>query len=59
LNSVFSNTTSWMYWQPNVAPFRQDPRFADLLTGWGLLDYWREYGWPDACQPKGDSVICE
>jgi adenylate cyclase len=44
---------------PDMAPFRQDPRFADLVTELGLVDYWREYGWPDACQPEGDSVICE
>jgi serine/threonine-protein kinase len=46
-------------WQPSMAPFRQDPRFAELVTELGLLDYWREHGWPDACRPAGDSLICE
>jgi TolB-like protein len=49
----------WILWRHDMAQFRQDPRFADLVTELGLVDYWREYGWPDACQPEGDSVICE
>jgi len=36
-----------------------DPQFAELVTELGLLDYWREYGWPDTCQPAGDSLSCE
>ncbi len=48
-----------MFWRGDLAAFRQDPRFAELVTEQGLVDYWREYGWPDACQPAGDSVICK
>jgi hypothetical protein len=49
----------WLLWFPDMAAFRQDPRFAMLVTELGLMDYWREHGWPDACQPAGDSLICE
>ncbi|MEE8233179.1 MAG: hypothetical protein V3R41_00675, partial [Gammaproteobacteria bacterium] len=49
----------WVFWRPEMAAFRQDPRFAKLVIELGLLDYWREHGWPDACQPAGDSLICE
>ena len=49
----------WTFWHSEMAPFRQDSRFASLVTKAGLLDYWREYGWPDVCQPAGDSVNCE
>jgi len=49
----------WYFWRSDIAPFRQDPRFAVLVTEFGMVDYWREYGWPDVCQPAGDSVICE
>jgi tetratricopeptide (TPR) repeat protein len=49
----------WVLWRTEMATFRQDPRFADVATALGLLDYWREYGWPDSCRPAGDSVICE
>ena len=49
----------WTIWQPETASFRQDPRFASVVTEAGLLDYWREHGWPDLCKPVGDSVTCE
>ncbi|MCH8074102.1 MAG: hypothetical protein IIA09_19390, partial [Proteobacteria bacterium] len=48
-----------MFWQGDMAAFRQDPRFAEIVKAGGLVDYWREHGWPDACQPAGDSLICE
>ena len=48
----------WVIWRSDMAAFRQDPRFADLMAELGLVDYWREYGWPDDCQPAGDSLIC-
>ncbi|MCH8101507.1 MAG: hypothetical protein IIB74_13880 [Proteobacteria bacterium] len=48
-----------VFWLNGLAAFRQDPRFTDLMTELGLVDYWREHGWPDTCQPAGDSVICE
>jgi tetratricopeptide (TPR) repeat protein len=57
-NPIASNML-WLFWEPEMAAFRQDPRFAELVSKLGLLDYWREYGWPDACQPAGDSLICE
>ena len=48
-----------VFWLNGLAAFRQDPRFTDLMTELGLVDYWREHGWPDTCQPAGDSLICE
>ena len=48
----------WVIWRHDMAPFRQDARFAELVTNLGMVDYWRENGWPDACQPVGESVIC-
>ena len=55
------DVSSWFFFlsSPYLAAFRQDPQFAELVTEHGLVDYWREHGWPDACQPVGDSVICE
>ncbi len=49
----------WNLWGNDMAPFRQDPRFSGFVKQLGLVDYWREHGWPDACQPAGDSVGCQ
>jgi tetratricopeptide (TPR) repeat protein len=48
-----------MFWRGDMAAFRQDARFAELVKQGGLVDYWREHGWPDYCQPVGDSVTCQ
>ena len=59
LEGFHRNNFVWLLWQSDMAPFRQDPRFAALVTELGMVDYWREYGWPEVCQPSGDSVICK
>jgi hypothetical protein len=41
-------------WYPVMAGVRQLPGFKDLVTEVRLVDYWRAYGWADACRPLGD-----
>jgi len=33
---------------------RQHSGFREMVVEDGLLDYWREWGWPDFCEPVGD-----
>jgi hypothetical protein len=37
---------------------RRERRFATLAETMNLVDYWRAYGWPEGCEPKGESFTC-
>ncbi len=43
-----------------TAPLRRDPRFMQLATRLGLVDYWRTSGhWPDFCADPGLPYNCQ
>jgi len=46
------------WWFPNMSEFRKDPRFVELMRAVGLFAFWQEHGWPDLCEPAGDSLQC-
>ena len=41
-------------WYPVMSEVRQLPEFKKLVTELNLVEYWRAYGWADACKPLGD-----
>jgi len=45
-------------WMPEAARMRRLPEFGRLVESVGLLDYWKQYGWPDDCRPSGATVQC-
>ena len=47
-------------WSPEAAGFRKDPRFSQLAEQIGLVDYWKQYGYPDHCSAgSGDrALVC-
>ena len=46
-------------WSPEGAAFRRDPRFADLAERMGIVDYWKQYGFPDGCRAGDDrAIVC-
>ena len=51
-----------MFWQSNAeaGALRQTRIFKDLLRDMGLVEFYREYGWPDLCRPIGeDDFECD
>jgi len=46
------------WWMPQSATTRRDSRFAAIVHDVGLVEFWREFGWPDLCTPTGNGVSC-
>ncbi len=44
-------------WSQDGHEFRTDPRFAQLAERLGIVDYWKQYGYPDECQAGQDTVV--
>lgn len=48
------------FFLPEATILRQHPKFRQLVRESGLLDYWREWGWSDYCEPVGeDDFRCD
>lgn len=43
-------------WARENAVFRNDPRFARIAERIGLVDYWKQYGYPDGCRAGAGDV---
>jgi adenylate cyclase len=53
-------TNIYYLWFPVIREFRQTPRFKEYVREIGLVDYWKEFGWPDLCRPVGeDDFVCD
>jgi TolB-like protein/DNA-binding winged helix-turn-helix (wHTH) protein len=47
-------------WLPQLAQMRRLPEFKAYLREIGMVDYWKEYGWPDICRELNeDDFECE
>ena len=53
------NDLLYAAWYKSYAPFRQTAAFRRFVRESGLLDYWREAGWPDRCRPADDDFACD
>jgi TolB-like protein/tetratricopeptide (TPR) repeat protein len=47
-------------WTPEGRRFRTDRRFGALTQRIGMMDYWKQYGYPDACRAGSADIelIC-
>jgi TolB-like protein len=49
----------YYFWLPLFEDVRRVPEFKDVVRDLGLVDYWREYGWPPFCRPlDGEDFSC-
>ncbi len=49
-----------MAWTLEGSAMRKDPRFGQLAERVGLLDYWKQYGFPDGCRAGKDTpIVCQ
>jgi hypothetical protein len=55
--------THWdltLAWTDEGAAMRKDPGFGRLAERIGILDYWKQYGFPDGCRAGKDTpVVCQ
>jgi TolB-like protein len=65
--SLAQDRAAWVHdwdlmhaWTAEGAGFRKDPRFQKLVERIGLVDYWKQYGYPDRCRAgAGDvALVC-
>jgi tetratricopeptide (TPR) repeat protein len=46
-------------WSPEGKALREDPRFGRLAERIGVIDYWKQYGYPDGCRSGTDApIVC-
>jgi TolB-like protein/tetratricopeptide (TPR) repeat protein len=46
-------------WSPEGKAFREDARFGQLAARIGILEYWKQYGFPDGCRAGEDTpIVC-
>ena len=50
----FSTARMAALWYPVMSEARRLPEFKKLVIELNLVEYWRAYGWADACRPLGD-----
>jgi TolB-like protein/Tfp pilus assembly protein PilF len=55
-------TKTWdlnLAWGPEGVAFRKHPRFGELAERIGIVDYWKQYGYPDGCRAGADTpLVC-
>jgi adenylate cyclase len=56
-NSWVNNWDLGHAWTPEGRRFRTDKRFGRLAERIGMVDYWKQYGYPDGCRAGTDAVL--
>lgn len=54
LAALAENPDTWIMWMPILREARTRPEFRAIVKAVGLVEFWQEFGWPEACEPVGD-----
>ncbi|NNF16133.1 MAG: tetratricopeptide repeat protein [Gammaproteobacteria bacterium] len=54
----WANSIAYL-WNAQLSALRQHPRFKEIVTAAGLVEYWRRNSWPDRCRPVGEGFECD
>ena len=52
-------TSLFWLWLPIFDETRQLESFRTLLKESGIVELWQQKGWPEVCQPSGDTFVCD
>lgn len=55
---VLATASVTRMWSPDMAPFRRDPRFQELVRDLDLFRFWQRHGPPDGHTIENDRLIC-
>ena len=56
---VHGSVDEALLWRPTLGDVRKLSGFKEMVRREGLVDYWREQGWPELCWPTaGDDFEC-
>ena len=49
-----------LLWHPSYGALRTTERYKQFMRERGVVEYWRQRGWPDQCRPAGpDDFSCD
>jgi TolB-like protein len=53
------SNANYVLWHRGRGRLRKTERFKSYVRASGMVDYWRERGWPDSCRPsEDDDFVC-
>lgn len=53
-----TNVNTEFLFAAETAQMRRHPRFVEVVRALKLDTYWEYFGFPEMCQPEGESIVC-
>lgn len=60
IGEIWEHPDSVNMWDKSTAWYRKTDAFKSYMRDTGVFDYWREFGFPQQCRPRGaDDFVCD